>query len=176
MIGQDRGELKASSYERCFYSESSYSPLFSAIPTVDLENAMENYNSLHFAMRSGWISSAHDISDGGFGVAIAESAIGGRLGLEIDLSLVKKSALGFFPSDIVQADLITMLMFSESAGRIIVTVPHVHVNDFYNLFEDDQIASVGTITNDQKIRFSFKGSELVAWDLNELVEKWQTKI
>ena len=69
-----------------------------------------------------------------------------------------------------------MLMFSETAGSVVVTVPLEHVNDFYHLFEDDQIASVGSITDDQNIRFSFEGNSVAVWGVDELVKKWQTKI
>ena len=57
-------------------------------PTVDAPAAMRRYRLLHHAIAAGWVASAHDLADGGLAVALAECAIGGRLGARIDLAHV----------------------------------------------------------------------------------------
>jgi phosphoribosylformylglycinamidine synthase len=59
------------------------------------------------AIRAGWVQSAHDCSDGGLGVALAESCIGGRLGAEIEL-----------PADLPAE----AWLFSESQSRVVLSV------------------------------------------------------
>ena len=58
------------------------------------------------------VASCHDCSDGGLGVALAETAFAGGLGLEIDLGAVP--AEGITRND--------ALLFSESQSRFVVTV------------------------------------------------------
>jgi phosphoribosylformylglycinamidine synthase len=53
------------------------------VPAPD-PNAPVRYRRLHQALRSGRVLACHDISEGGLGVALAEMAIAGRLGLSID--------------------------------------------------------------------------------------------
>ena len=51
------------------------------VPKVaDPELAIKMYRALHKAMGSGLVASCHDLSDGGLGVALAESAFSGALG------------------------------------------------------------------------------------------------
>lgn len=54
-----------------------------AVPDVP-QSALQVYKALHQAINKGIIKSAHDLSEGGLGVAIAEMCIGGRLGAEIN--------------------------------------------------------------------------------------------
>ena len=65
---------------------------------------MELYKKLHSAMMEGLIASCHDCSDGGLGIALAESAFAGGFGMEVDLSKV--------PAEGIERD--DYLLFSES--------------------------------------------------------------
>jgi len=56
------------------------------LPKPDIGAVAAACAAVRDAVRSGRLSSAHDVSDGGLGCALAESAIGGRLGCRIDLS------------------------------------------------------------------------------------------
>ena len=61
-------------------------------PSVDAPAAMQRYRLLHRAVQEGLVASAHDVADGGLAVALAESAIGGRLGARVDLARVPGTA------------------------------------------------------------------------------------
>ena len=50
------------------------------LPPVDLEAAVAALEAVRDAVRSGALSSAHDVAEGGLAVALAESAIAGRIG------------------------------------------------------------------------------------------------
>jgi phosphoribosylformylglycinamidine synthase len=63
-------------------------------------------------MRSGLVASCHDVSDGGLGVALAETAFSGGLGMTVDLKDVPRRG--------VERD--DVLLFSETPGRFVVTV------------------------------------------------------
>lgn len=82
------------------------------IPSVDARQAKTRYGALNALMGQRAISACHDCSDGGFVVALAEMAIGGRLGCEINLDHVPVY------------DRMTSweVLYSESASRHIVTI------------------------------------------------------
>ena len=82
------------------------------VPAVNGEKAKKLYTALGVAIRAGLVASCHDCSDGGLGVALAETAFAGGLGLSVDLSRVPCS--GIYRDD--------YLLFSESQSRFIVTV------------------------------------------------------
>jgi phosphoribosylformylglycinamidine synthase II len=77
-------------------------------PAVDLERERVLGEVLVAGSRDGMLSSAHDLSDGGLAQALVESSLSGGIGARIVLPT------GMSP--FVQ-------LFSESAGRAVVTVP-----------------------------------------------------
>jgi phosphoribosylformylglycinamidine synthase len=60
-------------------------------------------------VRDGMLTSAHDVSEGGLAVALAEAAMGPRgLGADVDVRTPLSS---------------TRLLFSQTAGRAVVSLP-----------------------------------------------------
>jgi len=55
------------------------------VPQVNAKKAMKLYRALNKAIGAGLVASCHDCSDGGLGVALAEAAFAGGLGMNIDL-------------------------------------------------------------------------------------------
>ena len=91
VVGDDRGELGATAYARLLAAGGAALPLAETqrhCPTVDAPAAMRRYRLLHRAIAAGWVNAAHDVADGGLAVALAECAIGARLGARIDLARV----------------------------------------------------------------------------------------
>ena len=58
------------------------------VPRVDAASCREIFRRLARAIRSGVVVACHDVSDGGLLAAVAEMAIGGRIGAAIDLGKV----------------------------------------------------------------------------------------
>ena len=56
------------------------------LPEPDIAAVASACAALRDAVRAGRITSAHDISDGGLACALAECAIGGRVGCRVDLA------------------------------------------------------------------------------------------
>lgn len=67
-------------------------------------------------IRDGLVKSAHDCSEGGLAVALAESCIGGKLGATVELP--SGPALDKFPAHAARA----ALLFGESQSRIILGI------------------------------------------------------
>jgi len=82
-------------------------------PTVDLDAERALGEILVNASRQGLVAAAHDLSDGGLAVALAEASLRNGVGARIWLDQVcARDGVDAFT-----------LLFSESAGRAIVAVP-----------------------------------------------------
>ncbi len=126
---------------RCEFGGSHLSMLSSdttphAVPTPDSASP-GLYRALHHALKNGLVESAHDCSEGGLAVALAEMAIAGRLGATID-------------TPVIHDDAITAL-FSESTGRIICEVQPHNVDALIALVNDasasQRTAVIGTVNH-----------------------------
>jgi phosphoribosylformylglycinamidine synthase len=80
--------------------------LADGLPEIDLTAQADALAALRGAIRHGGIRSAHDVSEGGLAVAVAESCIEGGIGARVDLSEVGGDAL-----------------FGEGPGGVIVSGP-----------------------------------------------------
>ena len=91
-------------------------------------------------------------------------AMGGGLGLNVDLARV--------PVKGVERD--DILLFSESAGRFIVTIDPAHREVFENIFKGSACACIGKITTEAEI--VIKGMDngtLVSASVRDLKSSWQ---
>ncbi|MET1016263.1 MAG: phosphoribosylformylglycinamidine synthase subunit PurL [Leifsonia flava] len=108
LLGITREELDGSAWADVVHGHLGGLP-----PQVDLAGEKRLGELLRAAAVEGLIDSAHDLSDGGLGVALSESVLRFGLGARVWLG------------DIIERDGIdaATALFSESAGRVIVTVP-----------------------------------------------------
>ena len=79
VVGETTGWLGCSIYQRDLAGGSAGAP-----PPVNLETERQNGDFVRTSIAAGQISACHDVSDGGLAVALAEMAIAGDLGAEID--------------------------------------------------------------------------------------------
>ena len=84
-----------------------------SVPVVNLRNAPRVHAAVAGLISGGLIASAHDLSEGGLAVAVAEMLFAGRLGATIDLAAVPCTE---------GADSDEVLLFAESATRYILEV------------------------------------------------------
>jgi phosphoribosylformylglycinamidine synthase len=139
ILGLTRNELGGSEY----YEHFGYVGL--NVPKVDPEAFVALYRALSQAIDKELVASAHGIYRGGLGIHLALVAMGGNLGMEIDLGLV--------PAD--QIDRNDVVLFSESAGRFIVTINPDKKKVFEENFKGFDVACIGTVT--QQNHFVIKG-------------------
>jgi phosphoribosylformylglycinamidine synthase subunit PurL len=125
-------------------------PLGGVLAPVDLDLEAAIGEVLHVAARERLLHSAHDVSAGGLVVTLVESCLAGDIGVEVSL-----------PEDLPAAQ----QLFSESPGRVVVSVPSIHVRAFAQLCADAEVplADIGTVGGE---RLSIRG--LVDLDLDEL--------
>ena len=79
LIGETRGWLGQSIYLRDLLGRAEGAP-----PPVDLAAERRNGDCVQNLVLSQWVTAAHDLSDGGLAVALAEMALAGGVGATID--------------------------------------------------------------------------------------------
>ena len=115
-------------------------------------------------MEKKLIKSAHDCSDGGLGIALAESSFGGGLGMELDLGNLKID--GLKRNDYV--------LFSESASRFVVTVEPGNCKRFEKLMKGCTFSCIGKVTVNKRLRIKgINGKMIIDSGIKELKEAWQ---
>jgi phosphoribosylformylglycinamidine synthase len=103
LIGETGSELGASHYLLAIHGRKEGAP-----PALDFEKEKATHAALLGAIRKGLVRSAHDCSEGGLAVTLAESCFGNSLGAAIDLGATDQRP------DVV--------LFNETQGRIVISV------------------------------------------------------
>ncbi len=86
------------------------------------------------------ISSAISITRGGLGIALAKTALAGKLGIEVSLNNL--------PGKVSRND---FALFSESQGRILVTINPKNKKVFEKVIKGNQFKQIGVVTDNQEI-------------------------
>ena len=134
------------------------------VPKVNAVKAKKLYNALTGAINRGFVASCHDCSDGGLGIALAEVAFAGGLGMGIDLSHV--------PREGIERD--DYLLFSESQSRFVITISPESKKEFEDIMAGNTIACAGKITSENAFRISgTDGKNIIEEDINDLKRVWQ---
>ena len=109
----------------------------------------------------GAVTAAHDVSGGGLGVALAEMAIGGRLGAKLDLAAMPGS-------ESVKGEL--ALAFCESNSRLLVEVPAEKAEAFEAAMAGAPCARAGEVTGDGVLSIvGANGEAMIQVGLDETV-------
>ncbi|OHV03457.1 Phosphoribosylformylglycinamidine synthase subunit PurL [Mycobacterium talmoniae] len=115
LLGDTRDEFDGS-----IWAQVTAEHLGGLPPKVDLDREKLLAEVLCAASRDGLVSAAHDLSEGGLAQAVVESALAGETGCRI---LLPEGCDPF------------VLLFSESAGRVLVAVPRTEESRFRSMCE-----------------------------------------
>jgi phosphoribosylformylglycinamidine synthase len=158
VLGETREETGGSEYFAMLGSVGN------RVPKVDAQQALSLYRSLNAAMRNGLVRSCHDCSDGGLGVALAETAFAGELGMSVDLRQVV--ADGALADDV--------LLFSETQSRFVVTVAPENAQVFEDFLATSAYSRIGEVTAGALLSITgMAGEAVVRATLTELKTSWQ---
>jgi len=133
------------------------------VPRLDLETSSQVLGAVTALTREGLVTAAHDCSDGGLAVCLAEMAFGGGFGMRIDLDRV--------PCGESLPDLAT-LCFSESLSRIVVTVPELHRERIEEHLAGVPHAILGEVTDGDELQLAGRGQNF-AVPVHELKLSWR---
>jgi phosphoribosylformylglycinamidine synthase len=123
LVGKTKPEIGGSELLKEYYGIIS-----GDCPSIDLEIEKKNQETILIAIQNGWIESAHDLSDGGLAVALAESCIINRgypLGALINIKLDEMRTEHF--------------LFSESQSRFLLTVNPINESKLISFFNNNSV-------------------------------------
>ncbi|MGP8215818.1 MAG: phosphoribosylformylglycinamidine synthase subunit PurL [Bacteroidia bacterium] len=127
LIGECQNDINSSEYLYSYHNiKGSPAPHFNMDEEFDVQNAVKGL------IAEGFIESAHDCSDGGLFVAIAESAMPRSLGFDINADgVIRKDAF----------------LFGEGQGRVVVSVSPANEDKFveYMLNSSAEFSMLGVI-------------------------------
>ena len=115
LVGEMGNEIGGSQLLKVYYGKK-----VGPSPHVDLEPEIKVQNAVRDLIRTGLVKSAHDCSEGGLGVALAECCFNPEqlFGAEIDLKAGDPPSPGFGAAGMPAAT----VLFNESQSRIIISV------------------------------------------------------
>ena len=158
VVGVTRDEMGASEY----YEHLGY--IGCNIPQVNPQDFLKLYHAVAQVIGQERVASAHGVYRGGLGVHLAMVAMGGGLGM--DLCLESVPAKGCHRND--------TLLFSESAGRFIITLDPDKQTFFEELFKDLPCACIGTVTKTPDLKIAgLDGKPVVTTTVSELKKAWK---
>jgi len=156
-LGTTRDEMGASEYYRIVGVTGAN------VPKVDAASALSLYGRLHQAIAMGLVRSAHDCSDGGLFVALAEVCMAGRLGARVDLAVL--------PVDGIVSPIAKL--FSESQSRFVVTVRPADQAAFEAALAGSACARLGAIAATPSLDIVDGSSPLLSAPLDSMFECWR---
>ena len=158
VTGDTRNELGGSEY----YEHLGYVGL--NVPKVSPDLFLKQYKALCIAIKNELAASVHGIYRGGMGVHLAMVAMGGNLGMNVDVNLALSK----------HTNRCDVILFSESAGRFIVTVDPENRIKFEEIFKGLPCTCIGKIT--KKPAFILKAGPdktLVSISVENLKAAWK---
>ncbi len=129
------------------------------VPRVNARANIATYKAFSRAAEEGLVASAISVHRGGLATALAKSAIAGQLGMEIDLENI--------PSYCTRED---FTLYSESQGRVVVTVDPKNKERFEKAIGQNIVAMVGRVRGDNQFVIHGKKQNVVDTTIEALTE------
>ena len=147
-------------------------------PHVDLAHEIKIQNAVRDLIREGLVESAHDCSEGGLAVALAECCFNpdGLLGADIDLDGVG-AAVSAATNERVRTRATTpRIFFNESQSRIVISVASANLEKTMSILRERDVPfrRLGKVGGDElRIRAN---SETFRWPIADLYDDWWNSI
>ena len=119
LLGQTNGYLGQSIYAKEILNNTSGLP-----PKIDLKSEKKIGDTVRDLININKIDTVHDVSDGGFLVALAEMSISGNIGVRINLD---------------KENLNDKFLFGEDQGRYIISISDKQMSEITKIFNDREI-------------------------------------
>ncbi|MBD1382365.1 phosphoribosylformylglycinamidine synthase subunit PurL [Metabacillus arenae] len=154
VIGETQAEFGGSELQKLTEGK-----IYGKAPKLCLDTEKAHLSQLSTAIQQGLVSSAHDIAEGGLGVALAES-------------LMTTKGLGAKAA--IEGDAVTAL-FSESQSRFVVSIKPEHQSKFESIVFSASL--IGTVTSDEKLTITQStGETIIDASVKALEDAWKGAI
>jgi len=154
LLGATHPELGGSE----FYQLLGYVGL--SVPQVRPGEFLPLYQAISQALQEEVLASCHSLYRGGLGVHLALCCLAGGRGVDADL----EDMAGDLPDHAA--------LYSESAGRFLVSVAPPHRRRFEEIFQGQPCYLLGEVRPDREFAIKRQGRPILAATLDELKEAW----
>ncbi|MBJ6361170.1 phosphoribosylformylglycinamidine synthase subunit PurL [Paenibacillus sp. GCM10012307] len=157
LVGNTKAELGGSELQYVVHGVTEGRP-----PTLDLAGEKKLLDAVLGAIQKGYVASAHDLSEGGLAAALAESAISGKLGAQVN----------------VQSDLRPdIALFSESQSRILLTAKPEQAETLNKWLAEQGVVSAEIgIVKGTELNIQVNGQPAVQAPVEQLEKVWKDAI
>lgn len=159
LLGETKAELGGSEFQLVMHGVNEGRP-----PQIDLDVEKALQDAVLAAIREGLVQSAHDLSDGGFAVALAESCISGEKGASVDLQTALRPDFA---------------LFSESQSRILLSATSGHAERLQQLLSEQGVPYqvIGTVGDkDANLTVSINGVKVIDSPVERFEKVWKDAI
>jgi len=147
-------------------------------PHVDLAHEIKIQNAVRDLIREGLVKSAHDCSEGGLAVALAECCFNPEklFGIDVDLDGVE-AAVSAATNERVRTRATTpQIFFNESQSRIVISAAPANLEKTMSLLRERDVPfqQLGKVGGDE-LRIG-ANNEAFRWPIADLYDDWWNSI
>jgi len=169
LLGETKEDLGGTEYLKVMHAREQGMP-----PWLDLEREQAVQHCALALIQKGWVQSAHDCSEGGLLVTLAECCLthpSTPFGAKISLSQERLRLDG--------------LLFGESPSRIVISVKESHLAQVRQCIQDMganvPMSLVGHVTDTDQMEVTVQGEHnhlvcLMSWPLKDLADRWHNSL
>lgn len=157
LLGETFAELGGSEFQAVVHDVTEGRP-----PALDLNVEKKLLDSVLAAIQKGLVQSAHDLSEGGLAVALAESCISGSLGAKVNFATELRPDFA---------------LFSESQSRILLSASPDKAAELEQLIASYgvPVQNIGQVTGDN-LEISVNARSVLNRPVSELKQVWEDVI
>ncbi|MFS1514217.1 phosphoribosylformylglycinamidine synthase subunit PurL [Chengkuizengella sp. SCS-71B] len=158
LLGDTKDELGGSEFQTIIHGKTEGKP-----PVIDLVKEKNLLDTVLQAIQKGLVASAHDLSEGGLAVALAESCISGEKGADIK-----------FESDL-RPDI---ALFSESQSRILLSATPEQAETLEKWLTEQAVSyqKIGKVTNNSGLHIHVNDEQVIQSSVEQLEKVWKDAI
>jgi phosphoribosylformylglycinamidine synthase II len=157
LLGDTKAELGGSEFQYVIHKVTEGRP-----PSLDLKVEKILQNTVLSAIQKGLVTSAHDLSEGGLAVGLAESCISGSLGAEVDFATDLRDDIS---------------LFSESQSRIILSVSVDKADELQKWIAEQGVPyQVLGMVKGKDLTIKINGKQAIQSPVDHLQKVWKDAI
>jgi phosphoribosylformylglycinamidine synthase II len=168
LVGEIGDEMGASRFLKVCYGRKEGLP-----PRLDVGRELAVQNSVRDLIRAGLLRSAHDCSEGGLAVALAESCFNPDQLLGAEIEICRGGRAGRNPNDAGATPATTgVVLFNESQSRIVISCAPNHADNIVAMLTSKNVPhqKLGHVAS-KMLSIKLPDTEL-SWPIETIHDDW----